>query len=97
MKHLLCLVLLVGCGGGSSKLTLSKATAATIAAVDVSYDLAVELCDAKEKAIIARPASTLETDRAAMAQVRATCDRMFAVFEETRKLSALAKELEQIQ
>ncbi len=75
--------------------TLEQATAATIVAVDATYGLVVELCDAKEKAVIARPPLSLDADRAALTRIRTTCDKMFAVFEQTRTLSELTKELEQ--
>lgn len=79
------------------KPTLAQATEATLAATNVTYGIVVELCDAKEKAIIARPPSTLERDKADIAHVREVCEQIFATFEQTSKLSALVDQLELIR
>lgn len=69
--------------------TLHAATESAISAADASYMLAIEVCDAKEKAIIARQGSTELEDLADMAKVRASCDAIFAAFEQIRRTDLL--------
>jgi hypothetical protein len=85
-----------GCGG-QHKPTLQQAIDATTVAVDATYGLTVELCDQRERAIVTRPPTTLEKDKEDLAKVREICDRIFQVFNQTRKVRLLIGELEQIQ
>lgn len=86
----------VGCAGTARKPTLDQALETGVVALDVSYGLAVELCDAQERAIIQRPPSTIEADREDLAHVREICDQIFVVFDETRRLKLLIEQLRQL-
>lgn len=96
MKQLvMCFVLLAGCAGGS-KPTLKSAVAAAVVSTNAAYGLAVEACDAKEKAIVAREVSTIEKDKADIAAVRAICDNIYSTFDQARNLVPLVQKLEGI-
>lgn len=86
--------LLLACCSGQSKPTLGQALRATVAATNVTYGLAVELCDRKEREIVERAPTTLEQDKADLAHVREVCDKLFNVFENARQLHLLVAELE---
>lgn len=97
--HVLWAVFVFGtwhCVNSNRQATLKQAIETTISASDVTYGMAVELCDKREKAIIARPPTTLEQDKEDLAHVRETCDRIFKVFEDTRRLNLLMSELEML-
>ena len=95
-KSLLVLVLLAGCAGGKPP-TLKAALSATIATVDTAYGLAVQECDAKEKAVVARPVSTIEKDKADIVAIRQLCDQIFMAFEQARNAVPLVRQLETIK
>ena len=95
-KSLLILVLLTGCAGGE-KPTLKTAIAAAIVTVNTAYGLAVQECDAKEKAVVARQVSTLEKDKADIAAIRQICDEIFTSFEQARTVAPMFQKLEAIK
>lgn len=96
MKKLLVIGLLVaGCAGGE-KPTLKTAIAAAIVTTNAAYVLAVRECDAREKAIVARPVSTIEKDKADIAAVRQICDSIYAAFESARSIAPLVEQLEKV-
>ena len=94
-KWLLFALLLASCAEGPQ--TLGKAAMATVVAANTAYKLTVETCDEREKRILARPPTTEAADRAAIEDVRATCDQLFSVFETARTLVPLVKNLEAVK
>lgn len=75
-----------------------------IATADTAYAHAVEICDAKERAIVERPCALEQTqeqcetkDRADLTKVREACDRIFEAFEVARKAAPALKDLSEIK
>jgi hypothetical protein len=90
------LLLSVSCTG-ANKPTIHQVALATIYAADKAYGVSVEVCDAKEKQIIARTGSTEERDTQDMAHVRAICDKIFEAFDGARKVAPLVEQLDKLE
>jgi hypothetical protein len=96
-KALAFLLLLTVSCTGANKPTLPQIVGATVHAADAAYGATVEVCDAKERAIIARAGSTEEQDVRDMAHVREICDKIFEAFDGARKVAPLVEQLDQIE
>jgi len=92
------LLIVCACGGGQHR--LEQVTLATVRAAETAYAVSVEVCDAREKAIIARPGispADRARDEADLTKVRALCDRIFLAFEEARTVTPLMRELQRMK
>lgn len=63
--------------------------------VNPSYDLAIQVCEAKEQVIELRQGTTLEEDQAALREVRTRCDAIFNAFNKVREAQLDARTLAQ--
>lgn len=90
----LVVLLCAGCGAtarADAARSLHEGLNLVTDAVDPSYELAVESCDARAAVIVAREGTTAAQDAEAMAQVRERCEIVFARFEEIRTAQAAAR------
>ena len=97
---LVALLIATGCGGANQ--TFEQAADATFRAANAAYGLSVEVCDAKEKAIVARSCGVLtpeqceERDKADMVKVREVCDKIFIAFDSVRQAAPAVEQLGQL-
>lgn len=59
--------------------------------VNPSYELASQVCDAREQVVIERQGTSLEQDTADIEHIRASCDAVFKEFEHIRAVHELAR------
>lgn len=86
--------LLSGCAPSQAQLRAQGAHEVLNTVTDIanpSYDLAIELCDARELVIIQRQGTTREQDRADFAATREICDRVFQGFRALRELQLASR------
>lgn len=81
-------VMVSGCGTAASQ---HRALNVVADLANPSYDLAIQACDEAEVFIIARAGTTYDEDAAAIASVRAVCDRVFAGFDALRVAHRVAR------
>jgi hypothetical protein len=75
---------LAGCGGAAQKAPLYTTVTAIGVSTDAAYGVTVEVCDARERAIVARAGSSEADDARDLARVRAACDQLYMLFEAVR-------------